>query len=116
MAKKGLIKDIYLLTVIDIDPNALLEGVKTTAIYDTEMNKSREYLYQMQARLRAEGIEVKTEMLQGSTAQAIADYAKKREVELIIISTHGYSGVKRLIFGSVALSILHDSDIPILLS
>jgi nucleotide-binding universal stress UspA family protein len=36
-------------------------------------------------------------------------------VDLIVIATHGYSGMKRLMFGSVALRVLHDSDVPVLL-
>jgi nucleotide-binding universal stress UspA family protein len=36
-------------------------------------------------------------------------------MELIIIATHGYTGLKRLMLGSVALGVLHDSRIPVLL-
>jgi nucleotide-binding universal stress UspA family protein len=115
MAKMGFIKDIYILTVIDIHPSALLEGADTTIMYKSQMNNSREYLKKVQDQFRAEGIEVKTEIRQGSAAQVISDYANQNKVELIVIATHGYSGVKRLMFGSVALRVLHDSHVPVLL-
>jgi nucleotide-binding universal stress UspA family protein len=115
MAKGGFVKDICILTVIDIHPSALLEGTDTTVIYKAQINNSREYLKKTQDQFRAEGIEVKTEILQGPAAQVISDYANQNKVELIIIATHGYSGVKRLMFGSVALRVLHDSHVPVLL-
>jgi nucleotide-binding universal stress UspA family protein len=115
MAKEGFIKDICILTVIDIHPSALLEGADTTVIYQAQMNNSREYLDRVQSQFRAEGFEVKTEILKGSAAQVIAEYANQQKVELIVIATHGYSGVKRLMFGSVAFGVLHDSHVPVLL-
>lgn len=115
MAKEGFVKEIVLLTVIDIYPSALLEGADTAAIYDAQLTNSREYLANLQAQFRSEGIEVKTEILKGSTAQTIADYATENGVELMIIATHGHTGMKRLMFGSVALRILHESQVPVLL-
>jgi len=115
MVKEGFVKDVIILTVIDIHPSALLEGADTTVIYKAQMNNSREYMNKVQAQFRAEGMEVKTEILQGSAAQVISDYANDKKVELVVIATHGYSGVKRLMFGSVAFRVLHDSHVPVLL-
>ncbi len=115
MVKEGFVKDVIILTVIDIHPSALLEGADTTVIYKAQMNNSREYMNKVQAQFRAEGIEVKTEILQGSAAQVISDYANEKKVELVVIATHGYSGMKRLMFGSVAFRVLHDSHVPVLL-
>ena len=36
-------------------------------------------------------------------------------IDLIIIATHGYTGMKKLMFGSVALEVLHSSHVPVLL-
>ena len=115
MAKGGFVKDISVLTVIDIHPSALLEGADTTAVYKAQTINSQEYLAKVKDRFKAEGIDVKTEVLQGSAAQVISDYANQKQFELIIIATHGYSGVKRLMFGSVAFRVLHDSHVPVLL-
>jgi nucleotide-binding universal stress UspA family protein len=115
MAKEGFVKEIVLLTVIDIYPSALLEGADTAVIYEAQLSNSRDYLAQVQARFRAEGIEAKTEIRKGSTAQTIADYAAQNNVELMIIATHGHTGMKRLMFGSVALRVMHESLVPVLL-
>ncbi len=43
------------------------------------------------------------------------NYAEANDVDLIVIATHGYTGMKKLMFGSVALRVLHDSHVPVLL-
>lgn len=48
-------------------------------------------------------------------ARAIVDFARHREADLIAMSTHG-RGVSRLVVGSVADRVLHDSGLPVLLS
>jgi nucleotide-binding universal stress UspA family protein len=77
---------------------------------------ARKYLAEVEAQLGTEGIRVKTEVVEHNRpAPAITDYARKNGIELIVIATHGYTGLKKLMLGSVALSILHDSHTPVLL-
>jgi nucleotide-binding universal stress UspA family protein len=45
----------------------------------------------------------------------IADYASKNDVDLIIIATHGRSGVSRWVWGSVADHILRSACVPVLM-
>jgi nucleotide-binding universal stress UspA family protein len=74
------------------------------------------YLANLQCQLDSEGVKVKTEILTGSRpAETIAEYAQDNGIDLIIISTHGYTGLRKLMFGSVALEILHTSHVPVLL-
>lgn len=115
MAKEGFVKEIILLTVIDIHPSAFMEGSDVTVIYQAQLDNSREYFKNLQAQFQTEGIDVKTEILQGATAQTIADYARQNAVDLIVIATHGHTGMKRLMFGSVALRVMHESPVPVLL-
>jgi len=77
---------------------------------------SIKYLDYLQSKLASEGITVKTEILTGSRpAETISEYAQDNGIDLIIISTHGYTGLKKMMFGSVALEVLHSSHIPVLL-
>lgn len=79
-------------------------------------NDSIKYLADLESRLGSEGVKVKTEMLMGSRpAEIISDYARNNNVDLIVISTHGYTGLKKLMFGSVALEVLHNSHAPVFL-
>lgn len=115
MAKEGFVKEIVLLNVIDIQPNVFIEGVDSTILQKTQLDNSRNYLEELRRRFAEEGLVVTTEIIRGSAAQAIADYARDRGVDLIVIATHGYTGMKRLVFGSVALRVLHEATVPVLL-
>ncbi|MDP3097452.1 MAG: universal stress protein [Syntrophales bacterium] len=78
--------------------------------------ESRNYLEDLKSRFASEGIHVKTVSLEGNRpAETISDYAQKNGMELIVIATHGYTGLKKMMLGSVASGVLHESHIPILL-
>ena len=51
----------------------------------------------------------------GYPAEIIVDEAERRQVDLIVMATHGYSGIKRWALGSVADKVLHSTQTPLLL-
>lgn len=61
------------------------------------------------------GIEVHPEVEIGAAVETIVDYANRHNVDLIVMATHGRSGFRRLIYGSVAESVLHEANVPILM-
>jgi nucleotide-binding universal stress UspA family protein len=65
--------------------------------------------------LESQRVKVTTAIAYGSTADKIIKFADKSKVDLIIISTHGHSGIKRWALGSVALKVLHGTCTPVLL-
>jgi nucleotide-binding universal stress UspA family protein len=79
------------------------------------IEKATTYLADLKGKLETEGVKVQTEVLEGVPREAITDYAKGNDVDLIVIGTHGYTGMKKLMFGSVALRVLHDAHSPVLL-
>jgi nucleotide-binding universal stress UspA family protein len=67
-------------------------------------------------RLRKRELQVETEVLvEPSAAAAILDFAERRSADLIAMTTHGRSGIGRLVLGSVADKVLRDARIPVLL-
>lgn len=54
-------------------------------------------------------------VLVGSAAQAIAEEVDWRHADLIVMATHAYSGLRRLVHGSVADQLLHATNTPLLL-
>ncbi len=119
LARGGFIGEVILLNVFEIDlmgiPTTHARGIDIVALKNAYFDKSRTYLDKIQSELSSEGINVKKESLEGTPAQTIAHYAEVNGVDLIVIATHGYTGMKKLMFGSVALRVLHDSHVPILL-
>ncbi len=73
------------------------------------------YLDHVAAGLRREGLHVSTHYCQGPVADAILDYAQAARADLIVMSTHGRSGLARWIIGSVADRVVHAAPIPVLL-
>jgi nucleotide-binding universal stress UspA family protein len=119
LARGGIIGEVILLKVIEIEvikiPECYERSIDFSALKNAHRSESMKYLEDMQRRLQAEGLKVSTELAEGRPEEKIIDYAKNRPVDLIIIATHGYTGVKRLMFGSVALQVLHDANVPVLL-
>lgn len=83
---------------------------------EREMRASAEnYLGQVAQRVKFNGANVKSEILNGRAAEVLADYAAQSGVDLIVIATHGRSGISRWVWGSVADRILRSSCVPVLM-
>ena len=67
-------------------------------------------------KMKKEGINAKGVVLEGRAGDEILDYAKSNKIDLIVISTHGRSGVSRWVMGSVADKVLRHSSIPVLIA
>jgi nucleotide-binding universal stress UspA family protein len=121
--KDGSVGEVTLLNVVKVDmPWAAMgsdlypEDIDVNAIREPLLIASRKYLADIESRLVSEGIKVKTESLEGTRpADIITEYAQKKGMDIIIIGTHGYTGLKKLMLGSVAFGVLHQSRIPVLL-
>ena len=61
-----------------------------------------------------EGLNVEEVIAHGDAASEIVRVAKERDVDLIIISTHGRTGLGRLLFGSTAESVVRHAPCPVL--
>lgn len=72
------------------------------------------YLSKAADSLKKDGIAVQTVVVSGRPAEQILDYANKNQVDLIIMSTHGRSGVSRWVFGSVTDKVVRHSVAPVL--
>jgi len=84
------------------------------AFKKTFLDKSKKYVAGVQSRLSAEGIKAETATIDSNgTSHSITDYAQKNGVELIVIATHGYTGMKKMMLGSIALKVLHESNVPV---
>jgi nucleotide-binding universal stress UspA family protein len=59
---------------------------------------------------------IETVVTDGRPADEILNYATDNKVDLIIMSTHGRSGVSRWFFGSVAEKVIRHATVPVLIS
>ena len=73
------------------------------------------YLKKISAKISLAGASVKTEVPYGQAAETLADYATKNQVDLVVIATHGRSGVSKWVWGSVADRTLRSACVPVLM-
>ena len=121
LAKDGSVGEVTILNVIwadflNVGGAEATIGIDVNAMKGKLLLDVKKYLADVQSRFDAEGIKVKTELLESNRpAAAISDYARKNDMDLIVIATHGYTGLKKLMFGSVAMEVLHNSHAAVLL-
>jgi len=77
--------------------------------------EAKRYLGGQELALREKGARVSSTVLSGRPAETILQYAEDNSVGLIAMSTHGYSGITRWAYGSVASKIVEWSSRPVLL-
>ena len=66
------------------------------------------------AHLTVKGVAAKTEVVVGHPTDAILQVAKKHHGDIIVMGSHGRTGLRRLFLGSVAEGVLRSADIPVL--
>jgi nucleotide-binding universal stress UspA family protein len=119
LVQEGSMVDVTLLNVFSFDLpwiDEYSQRIDINAIREPLIASSKKYLAEVESRLSSKGITVKTESLEANgPADAITDYAQKKGIELIVMSTHGYTGFKKLMLGSVAFGVLNQSPVPVLL-
>jgi nucleotide-binding universal stress UspA family protein len=85
----------------------------------TDMQRSMQAYAQKQldklvARAKAAGVRVRGLLLEGTTADAIVRTARSRRADVIVIGTHGRTGLGRLLMGSVAQRVVGTAPCPVL--
>jgi nucleotide-binding universal stress UspA family protein len=113
--------EITLLRVVDPLATTYAGGTDAAIEVAVEIQKkaaavAAAYLKRVKGELKDLGIQVKTVLTVGIPADVILDYARQNGVGLIIMSTHGRSGISRWFFGSVAEKIIRHSPVPVLIS
>ncbi|MGE5531693.1 MAG: universal stress protein [Bacteroidota bacterium] len=83
--------------------------------WDREVDENRDYLAGIVARVTDSNVPVKSEIRRGDVAEEILRHAQEMHVDLIVMSTHGRSGLGRWVYGSIADRVLRYATVPVLL-
>ncbi|HEX9056377.1 MAG TPA: universal stress protein [Ktedonobacterales bacterium] len=90
-------------------------GETLQQIVDEEDRSVAEYLRERTHALRDEGIEVRTLALRGAPAPTLIDLEPEEGVGLVVMTTHGRTGLPRFALGSVADQLVRYGRVPVLL-
>jgi nucleotide-binding universal stress UspA family protein len=109
--------EIILFQVVPFMPIYGSPELVTPLIIDEKQKEAVEkYLANLAEELKKRGLRVTTTVKTGQqVAGEIIDFAKEVGADLIVMCTHGRSGISRWVLGSVALKLLTRAETPILL-
>jgi len=105
---------VTLLHVLEHQPPATIHGER----HLTDSAEAEIYLRVVAERLRAAGLAVTTyihDAREGDVARSIVDHTEEINADLVILCTHGSSGLRGVLFGSIAQQVLRQGTRPILL-
>ena len=112
------------LLVQAVEPISIPYGREVAEITSMEQLKAFEihnkveatkYLKEIAAQLAKVGVNAKASVIYGKAAEVLGDFASKNDVDLVIIATHGRSGISRWVWGSVADRLLRSVCVPVLM-
>jgi nucleotide-binding universal stress UspA family protein len=112
--------EVPLLVVHVVSPPALLlgEAYMPPQVYiDMERalkTDAQNRLDRLVAAAETKGIRVAGLVLEGSAAEEIVGAAKSKQAEMIVMGTHGRTGLKGLLLGSVTWRVLASASCPVL--
>jgi nucleotide-binding universal stress UspA family protein len=114
---KAFDAEIILFQVVPFMPIYGSPELVTPLIVDEKQKDAAEkYLFNLAEEMKKRSLKVTSRVRTGQVvAMEIIDFAKESGVELIVMCTHGRSGITRWVLGSVALKVLTRAETPILL-
>ena len=120
IAKGCKVPEVVLFRVVEpiySGAAALPEGAMMYAELIEQSQKDAEsYIASITGKFKQKyNIPAKSVLANGNAAEEILEYVKKNDVDLIIMTTHGRSGVSRFLFGSVADKVSRHSTVPVLI-
>ncbi|MFZ7102084.1 MAG: universal stress protein [Peptococcaceae bacterium] len=100
-----------------LDPVAMktMTAKMVEQIEEASTKEAEAYLQGISEALSKMNIHTRFQVLSGNPADEIIEYSRKNGIKLIVMSTHGRTGVSRLVWGSVADKVLRSSTIPALI-
>lgn len=110
--------EVLLLTVVE--PLSAVSGLAGGGVAGPDalllrQLEAKKYLAGLATRLERKGVRVRTLLGLGAPAAEILAVARSEQADLIAMTTHGRSGFKRAVFGSVAEAVLQAATVPVLM-
>lgn len=83
--------------------------------WDTHKLLAKRYLTSVCERFNCPDVKTELVVEMGLAAETIIEYTRDHPIDLIVMATHGRSGLKRWVYGSVADKVLRGAPVPVLL-
>jgi nucleotide-binding universal stress UspA family protein len=83
-------------------------------VIEEQQRLGHEQLTRLEERVRKRGRPCETLLLRGTPYQTISDAARRRAADLIVMGTHGRTGLSHLVMGSVADRVVRTAPCPVI--
>lgn len=100
-------------TSIEFWPSLVPQPTLAQGAIDAELDSAKEYLAAVAATDALAGIPVETVALFGPSAPTILSVARSYQADFIVLCSHGYTGMKRWVIGSVAQKVAQHATVPV---
>ena len=109
---------ITLLTCIEGDAwhHKFYDARADSELLKKQSKTAKKYMEKLEDSANKVGVKIKLQILKStSVVKDITTFAKSRKIDLIVMSSHGRTGLDKIILGSVANGVIQRSTIPVLL-
>ncbi len=108
---------VILLTVIPTIENVITDGevIAVDQQWESQRIQALRYLEKVCARPEWKSVRTRVAVEMGDPAEVILDFARAHNIDRIVMSTHGRTGINRWVYGSVAAKVLQAADRTVVL-
>lgn len=103
---------VHILNVADTTRDSVIQIQGD--VVDALETAGEEIVRDAATRAQQRGISTKTDVLQGEPYSTIIDYAESRDIDLIVMPTHGRRGLERFLLGSTTERVVRRAEVPVL--
>jgi nucleotide-binding universal stress UspA family protein len=103
--------ELNIISIVDVPAEFYAESPKTV---EDLINKAKVYVEDAKRQSEISGIKTKTFVREGEAYRVIADFARQENINIIVMGSHGRTGLKRLLMGSVTERVIGHAPCPVL--
>ena len=104
--------ELRVISIVDVPSEFYAEAPNA---FDDLINKAKGYVKDIREKAASAGITAEGFVGEGEAFQIITDMAKKENVNIIVLGSHGRTGIKRLLMGSVTEKVIGHAPCPVLI-
>jgi nucleotide-binding universal stress UspA family protein len=108
------VADATLHVVSVLEDSLLGIDVRSAAVAEERERRDEKLLAAARQRVEDAGLAVETAIEEGGVVDSLTDYAADNGVDLVVVGTHGRTGIDRRLLGSVTEDLLRTADVPVL--
>ncbi|WP_049902331.1 universal stress protein [Halococcus agarilyticus] len=107
---------VHAVFVIDTDTGWLTVSKADVhdALREVGQDASEQALREVETAAADAGVELVTDVLEGTPGERILAYAAENDVDLVVMGTHGHSGIERRLLGSVTQHVAGAAQVPVM--